>query len=82
VNSLHGQGIRELAPELTAEGLAPDGVVEAVSCPTHPGFLIGVQWHPEWRYSEDPVSTALFRAFGDAAAARRRQRRAAPPQRK
>ena len=75
VNSLHGQGIRDLAPGLVAEGRAPDGVVEAVSSPGHRGFLIGVQWHPEWRFREDPVSVALFRAFGEAAAERRRQRR-------
>jgi putative glutamine amidotransferase len=68
VNSLHGQGIRDLAPGLTAEALAPDGVVEAVSMPDHPGFLLGVQWHPEWRYREDPVSVALFGAFGAAVA--------------
>ncbi len=74
VNSLHGQGIHELAPGLAVEGTAPDGVVEAVSCPDHDAFLIGVQWHPEWRYAEDPTSTALFRAFGEAAAARMRQR--------
>jgi len=75
VNSLHGQGIRELAPGLVAEGRAPDGVVEAVTSPGHRGFLVGVQWHPEWRFREDPVSAALFRAFGEAAAERRRQRR-------
>ncbi len=74
VNSLHGQGIRELAPGLVAEGLAPDGVVEAVSCPAHPAFLLGVQWHPEWRYAEDPSSVALFRAFGEAVRARRAAR--------
>ena len=31
VNSLHGQGIRTLAPGLRAEALSPDGVVEAFS---------------------------------------------------
>lgn len=74
VNSLHGQGIRDLAPGLQAEGRAPDGVVEAVSAPAHDGFLLGVQWHPEWRYADDPVSVALFSAFGEACAERRRQR--------
>jgi putative glutamine amidotransferase len=74
VNSLHGQAIRELAPSLVAEGVAPDGVVEAVSRPTQQSFLVGVQWHPEWRFREDPVSVALFRAFGAAAAERRRRR--------
>lgn len=74
VNSLHGQGIRDLAPSLAAEGVAPDGVVEAVSCPSQQSFLVGVQWHPEWRFREDPHSVALFRAFGAAAAQRHRAR--------
>jgi putative glutamine amidotransferase len=78
VNSLHGQGIAELAPGLVAEGVAPDGVIEAVAFPSHPGFLIGVQWHPEWRFRDDPVSVALFRAFGQAAAARHRERSRRP----
>jgi putative glutamine amidotransferase len=25
-----------------------------------------VQWHPEWKVTEDPFSLAMFRAFGDA----------------
>ena len=30
------------------------------------GFLLAVQWHPEWRHSENPESKAMFAAFGDA----------------
>jgi putative glutamine amidotransferase len=66
VNSLHGQAIRRLAPGLVVEALAPDGTIEAVRGATAPGFLFGVQWHPEWRYADDPASRALFAAFGDA----------------
>jgi putative glutamine amidotransferase len=55
---------------LTAEAVAQDGTIEAVSLPGAKGFLLGVQWHPEWRWSENPASRALFRAFGDAVAAR------------
>ncbi|MBM3542513.1 MAG: gamma-glutamyl-gamma-aminobutyrate hydrolase family protein, partial [Alphaproteobacteria bacterium] len=33
-------------------------------------FTIGVQWHPEWKFWDDPVSTALLRAFGEACRAR------------
>jgi len=69
VNSLHEQGIDRLAPALAAEAVADDGTVEAVSLPGAKGFLLGVQWHPEWRWSENPVSRALFQAFGDAVAA-------------
>jgi putative glutamine amidotransferase len=31
-----------------------------------PAFLFGVQWHPEWRHGENPVSRAIFTAFGEA----------------
>jgi putative glutamine amidotransferase len=74
VNTVHGQGIRDLAPGLVVEGVAPDGLVEAVSCAGHPGFALGVQWHPEWEFERDPHSVALFRAFGEAARARRAAR--------
>jgi len=66
VNSLHSQGIDRLAPRLRAEAHAPDGTIEAVSMPGAKGFLIAVQWHPEWKWQNDPVSRALFAAFGEA----------------
>ncbi len=64
VNSLHAQGIDRLAPGLVADAHAPDGQIEAVSMPGAPGFLLGVQWHPEWRWAEDALSRAIFRSFG------------------
>lgn len=66
VNSLHGQGIAHLAPGLAPEAHAHDGLVEAFSCPASKGFLIGVQWHPEWRVLDNVGSRRLFGAFGDA----------------
>jgi len=71
VNSLHNQGIAELAPGLIAEGIAPDGTIEAVrvvsTCkgPIH-GFGIGIQWHPEYDFETDAVSRRIFTEFGDA----------------
>jgi putative glutamine amidotransferase len=70
VNSLHWQAIERLADGLVAEGRAPDGVVEAVSVRGAKAFALGVQWHPEYKVMENPVSLALFRAFGTAAAER------------
>jgi putative glutamine amidotransferase len=70
INSLHGQGIDRLAGPLTAEATAPDGTIEAVSMPDACGFLVGVQWHPEWRYWENADSRAIFKAFGDACRSR------------
>ena len=66
VNSVHGQGIGELGDGLAVEATAPDGLIEAVTAVAAPGFVLGVQWHPEWRIAENPVSMAIFRAFGDA----------------
>jgi len=77
VNSLHGQGIERLAPGLAVEATAPDGLVEAIRVEAAPAFAMAVQWHPEWRFWEDELSSALFRAFGEAAAERAARRRTA-----
>ena len=76
VNSLHWQAIDRLADRLVVEGRAPDGVVEAVRVRDARSFALGVQWHPEWKVLQNPVSVALFRAFGDAARRRAEQRAA------
>ena len=70
VNSLHRQAIDDLAPGLLAEGFAPDGTVEAVSVKGAEQFALGVQWHPEYKATENPYSLKLFQAFGEAARAR------------
>lgn len=70
VNSLHGQGIEKLGAGLVAEAHAPDGLIEAVSVAGARAFALGVQWHPEWKHAQDALSTAIFRAFGDACRAR------------
>ncbi|MFT3731375.1 MAG: gamma-glutamyl-gamma-aminobutyrate hydrolase family protein [Hyphomicrobium sp.] len=67
VNSLHGQGIKDLAKPLVAEAFAEDGLVEAARVAQGNPFSLGVQWHPEWLVQSNPVSLALFRRFGDAA---------------
>jgi len=67
VNSLHWQGIARLANGLKAEAFAEDGLIEAVRGPDEAAFCLGVQWHPEWGAKSNPVSTLLFRRFGEAA---------------
>ncbi len=64
VNSLHQQGIDRLASGLRVEATAPDGQIEAVAGDS--GFLLGVQWHPEWDWAGNPTSRAIFQAFGNA----------------
>ncbi|HZS33163.1 MAG TPA: gamma-glutamyl-gamma-aminobutyrate hydrolase family protein [Methylomirabilota bacterium] len=73
VNSLHHQGIKRLAPGLTAVAHAPDDLVEGVepTDPTGRSFLIGVQWHPEeLARAGDVPSRRLFERFVAAAAKR------------
>jgi putative glutamine amidotransferase len=65
VNSLHGQGIDRAAPELVVEAVAPDGQIEGVSLPGA-RFVIGVQWHPEYKVLDNAFSRALFSAFAHA----------------
>lgn len=66
VNSLHHQGIRALAPELTATAVAPDGLIEGVEVAGHP-FAVGVQWHPENLITDDPSMLGLFQGLITAA---------------
>jgi putative glutamine amidotransferase len=64
VNSLHHQGLKDIAPGLRAAGVSPDGLVEVVEITDHP-YAVSVQWHPEWL--TDQVSMQkLFKSFVDA----------------
>lgn len=73
VNSLHGQGVKRLADSLMVEATAPDGLIEAFR---HAGetFVLGVQWHPEWKVTQNPFHAGIFHAFGEACRARARRR--------
>jgi putative glutamine amidotransferase len=66
VNSVHSQAIDRPGDGLLVEAYAEDGTIEAVSAPHAPGFVLGLQWHPEWRFAEHPVSVAIFKAFAEA----------------
>ncbi len=78
VNSLHGQGVARLGDGLVVEAIAPDGAIEAFRRDGD-GFLLGVQWHPEWQVTHNPFYLGILRTFGDAcrAYAARRARQAA-----
>jgi putative glutamine amidotransferase len=65
VNSLHHQGLKDIAPSLRVAGHSPDGLVEAVELPDHP-FGVAVQWHPEW-LTDQQSTRNLFRKFVAAA---------------
>jgi putative glutamine amidotransferase len=65
VNSLHHQGLKDLAPGIRPVGHAPDGLVELVELEGHP-YAVAVQWHPEWLTDQLPTRR-LFKSFVDAA---------------
>ena len=58
-NSWHHQAIKQVAAQLKITATAPDGVIEAVEVPGR-RFAIGVQWHPEWMFEDQPEQRRLF----------------------
>ena len=55
-NSIHHQGIKQLAEGFVVEARCPDdGMIEAIRRPG-PGFVAGVQWHPEFHRADDPLT--------------------------
>lgn len=71
VNSFHHQAVWKAAPCLRVSATAEDGVIEGIEHPDWP-FFLGVQWHPERMYRQDPRAAALFQALVSAAAGERR----------
>lgn len=62
-NTLHHQGIKDLAPDLVVEGTTDDGLIEAARC-NGTWWALGVQWHPE--RSTPDEQAPLFAAFRQA----------------
>jgi putative glutamine amidotransferase len=63
VNSHHHQAIDIVGRDLEPIAWAPDGVIEAVINTRPDQFVLGVQWHPEVGWQDDPLSQALFNHF-------------------
>lgn len=64
VNSAHHQAVKDAAPGLVVDAVAPDGVIEGIEDPKR-RFVLGVQWHPEYRLTEG--DRRIFAAFIAAA---------------
>jgi len=73
VNSYHHQAVAVPGCNLRAVAFATDGVIEAVEDTTG-RFVVGVQWHPERGWRDDPFSKALFSRFIECARVRYNQR--------
>ena len=63
-NSLHHQGILELAPGLAPNAYAPDGLIEGIELEDYP-YGIAVQWHPE-ELTKTEHHPKLFQSFVEA----------------
>jgi len=72
VNSIHQQGIQTLASPLTVEAKAADGLVEAFRIERDDRFVLAVQWHPEWKVTQNPFYHGIFTAFTAACEQRSR----------
>ncbi len=66
VNSVHYQGIGDLAVPLQVEARAEDGLIEAYSATLSGAPVLAVQWHPEWQTARYPESQTYFRLLGAA----------------
>ena len=77
VNSLHGQGIDQVADAFNVEAVAvEDDVIEAIRLKDDPTFTVGVQWHTEYEPQEPEhlLSRRLYEEFGKAAQVYARQK--------
>lgn len=74
VNSLHAQAVEEVAPGFEVECVSTDGVIEGIRHTSSKAFCIGVQWHAEWRFENNVLSDALWKAFGTACLERAAER--------
>ncbi len=63
VNSHHHQAVDVIGDNLIPTAWSPDGLVEALEDPREDRFVVGVQWHPELGWKDDPFSLKLFKRF-------------------
>ena len=54
VNSNHHQAIGKLGKNLIVTGISPkDNIIEVIEFKDYPNFFLGVQWHPEFTFTEE-----------------------------
>ncbi|MGD7787712.1 gamma-glutamyl-gamma-aminobutyrate hydrolase family protein [Propionibacteriaceae bacterium Y1700] len=68
VNSIHKQGVRDVAPGLVVTGHSSDGLIEGLE--TVDGQVVAVQWHPEELVDTDSPALGLFTDLVDRIRAR------------
>lgn len=73
-NSMHHQGICDVAPLLDPVAYGPDGLVEAIEVRDRT-FMMGVQWHPEYFAGERSMGCIFKTLSMEAMKARSREER-------
>ena len=54
VNSNHHQAIGKLGKNLVVSAISPkDNIIEAIEIRDYPNFFLGVQWHPEFTFTDE-----------------------------
>jgi putative glutamine amidotransferase len=61
VNSTHHQAVKDLGNGIIVNAIAPDGVIEGIESDDPNWLCIGVQWHPEYMYTDNDI--ALIKHF-------------------
>jgi len=62
VNTSHHQAVKKLGKGLIVNATAEDGVIEGIESQNH-GFVLGVQWHPEFLTERDLLQRKILAAF-------------------
>ena len=61
VNSNHHQSIEKLGKNLIVSGISPkDNIIEAIEIRDYPNFFLGVQWHPEFIFTDEDKKIFLY----------------------
>jgi putative glutamine amidotransferase len=66
VNTFHHQAVKDVATDFIISATARDGIIEGIESTIHP-YAIGVQFHPERMWENNPSISALFASFVDSA---------------
>jgi putative glutamine amidotransferase len=67
VNSHHHQGIETVGRDLRPAAWTADKLIEALEETRDDRWALGVQWHPEIGWAEDPFAKTMFEAFIESA---------------
>ncbi len=65
VNSFHHQCVDELGKTLKISAKSPGGIIEGIENDStqRKSFVLGVQWHPERLFTQDPANLKILERF-------------------